>query len=107
VRYRFRITLSEYGAEETFAERVLEGFYATHPEVGAVVSQNSRDNTLTVVFSLDADDSNAAIDRGQAIFRQGGEATGLPMTELIEANVSLVPADELADCDGTRQLQPA
>jgi hypothetical protein len=108
VLYRFRITISEYGAAEAHAERVLEAFYAKHPDVGAVVSQNTRDRTLTVVFSLDAEDSRVAIERGQAVFRDGGEATGLPMTELIEANVSLVPAEELAERDDdSRELQPA
>lgn len=108
MRYRFRITLSEYGSDEAFAERVLAAFYATHPEVGAVVSQNTRDTTLTVVFSLDAEDSIAAIERGQAVFQEGSGATGLPMTDLIEATVSLVPAEELAECgDDTREIQPA
>jgi hypothetical protein len=93
VRYRFRITVSDYGSNEAHAERALEGFYGTHPEAGAVVSQNTRDGTLTIVFSLDADSSAVAVERGQTILREGASATGLPMTGLIEASVTLVPAD--------------
>lgn len=104
--YRFRVTLSKYGSDEAHAERILEAFYGTHPEVGAVVSQNVRDDTLTVVFSLAAEDPDAAIERGREIFRESGTATGLPMTDVLEINLSLVPADEQAEYD-ERELQPA
>ena len=103
--YRFRITLAEYGADEDIAERVLDAFCSTHPEVGAVVAQDIPTSTLTLVFSLEAEGADAAIERGREVFAEGGAATGLPLTEILELNVALVPAADAAV--EPRELQPA
>jgi hypothetical protein len=107
VVYRFRMTLSEYGSDESYGERVLEAFVATHPEVGAVVSQSTKANTLTVVFSVEAETADAAIQHGREVFAAGGAASGLPMTELLEANVILVASGDNSERDEERELQPA
>ena len=107
MRYRFRMTLSEYGSDEDYAERVLEAFVSTHPDVGPVVSQDTNVGTLTVVFSLDAESADAAIEQGRTVFADGGAASGLPMTALLEANVALVPSDEVSERGEDRELQTA
>lgn len=105
-RYRFRITLSGYGGDEERAERLLDGFAETHPEVGPVVSQDSDADTLTVVFSLEAGDPNEAFDLGRPIFLEGAAASELEPVDLIEINISLI-SSEAKKTGSDRELQPA
>ena len=92
--YRFHITVTEHGRDPANGDRVLEAFMETHPEVGPVVSQNTVSGTLSVTFSLEAEDVNAAIDLGRPVFAEGGAASGLPSTQVVGFEISLVPAEE-------------
>ena len=50
-----------------------------------------------VTFSLDAEDANEAFDLARPIFTDGANASRLPVTKVVNVEVSLVPADEYAD----------
>ncbi len=88
--YRLRMTLEGYSDSEDYAEQFLEGFVATHPEAGPVVSQNLIEGTMTVVFSVEAKDHEEAWDLGRPIFAEGGAASGLKPTQIVEITVSRV-----------------
>jgi hypothetical protein len=90
--YRLRITLDSYGDSEEYAERLLEGFAASHPEVGPIVSQNALENTLTVVFSLEAADDEDALGKARPIFLEGAKASGLRPRPIAELTVSRISA---------------
>lgn len=87
--YRFTWTIAEHGVAPENGERFLEGFLATHPEVGPVVSQNVETGELSVTFSLEADDMKSAVSHGIDIFAEGAVASGLAPTEVVDLNASL------------------
>ena len=94
--YRLRMTLPDYGRDEDYAERFLEAFVSAHPETGPIVSQNTAEDTLTVVIAVEATDPDDAWRRGRDIFIGGGAATGLRPPEAIEFSLSRVADDETA-----------
>ena len=105
--YRLRITLDSYGDCEEYAEQFLEGFAASHPEVGPVVSQNVLEGTLTVVFSLEATDDEDAVGKARPIFLEGAKASGLTPRPIAELNVSRVaPPRKRHTPKATPALQP-
>jgi hypothetical protein len=99
---RVRVTISEHGADPDSGERLLEGFLATHPESAPVVSQNLAEKTLTVSFSVLAEDAFAAGPVGGKIFMDGVNASELPATEILDVSVSHAEIES-----ETRELQPA
>ena len=99
---RVRVTIAEHGADPDNGERFLEGFLATHPEANPVVSQNTAEGTLTVSFSVEADDVFAAAPVGGRIFVEGADASGLPPSEVLD--VSVTHAEIGSE---TRELQTA
>lgn len=104
--YRLRMTLDGYSDREDYAEQFLEGFMATHPETGPVVSQNLLEGTMTVVFSVEAKDHEEAWEKANPIFVEGGTASGLSPTQIVELTMSrVVPRD--AERASNRKLQPA
>ena len=110
MEYRLEITMTEFGRDEETAERFLDGFLQTHPEVGAVVSQNLRTGHLTLVFSLEAADPQDAWERGRPIFGAGAAASGLSAddTQVISLHVDPVDAGELVDSPSeAHELLPA
>lgn len=104
--YRLRMTLDSYSDSEDYAEQFLEGFVATYPEAGPVVSQNLIEGTMTVVFSVEAKDHEEAWERGRPIFAAGGAASGLKPAQIVEMTISrIVPQDTNLGADD-RALQP-
>ena len=101
---RVRVTTGEHGRDPANGERFLEGFLATHPEAHPVVSQNVADGTLTVSFSVEADDAFAAGPIGGEIFTDGATASGLPVSEVVDVAVTLA---DVGSEDEARELQPA
>jgi hypothetical protein len=96
--YRFRFTLDSYGDAEEHAEQFVDAFAETHPEVGAVVSQNTEEGTLSIVFSLDAKDHDDAIDKARPVFIEAATATKLEPAGISEMMISRVA--------GPRKRQP-
>lgn len=112
VEFRLTVTIAEHGWDPKNGDLFLRGFVETHPEVGAVVDQNTKTGTLSVTFSFDAADLLEAMRLGSTIFADGAAASGLPVTSLTdvalaaEVHISPVPGHELSG-ETTRQLQPA
>jgi hypothetical protein len=99
---RVRVTMGEHGADPENGERLLDGFLATHPESAPVVSQDLADGTLTVSFSVQAEDAFAAGPVGGKIFMDGAKASELPATEILDVSVTHAEIES-----ETRELQPA
>ena len=93
MEHRIRVTVARQGLDEANGERVLEAFLETHPETGPVVDQNLELGTLSVTFSLDAEDPDDAWRKGERIavdgFDAARERTGAP-TEIIGFEVHQV-----------------
>lgn len=99
---RVRVTIAEHGTDPDNGERFLEGFLATHPEANPVVSQNTAEGTLTVSFSVEAEDAFKAGPIGGQIFAEGATASGLPLSQVLDVSVSHAEIEA-----ETRELQPA
>jgi hypothetical protein len=106
MEYRIRVTLAEHGQPgiaEDNGERLLDAFEKVHPEVGPSVSADFRQGTLSVLFSLDAEDANKAFERGRPIFAAGLRASRLRATPVTRIEIEAVPANEFKESE----LQPA
>ena len=92
--YRVAITFASGDTSEAAVERVFGAFYATHPEVEAVVGATER--TLDVTFSFPAVGAYEALERGWEIFREAGATAGLPRALAVtHVELNAVPAEEL------------
>lgn len=99
---RVRVTIARHGTDPDNGERFLEGFLAAHPEAHPVVSQNTVEGTLTVSFSVEAEDVFAAGPVGGQIFAEGANVSGLPVSEVIDVSVTHAEIES-----EKRVLQPA
>ena len=88
--YRITNTMAGYGADEDAADALLRGFLKKHPETGPVVSQNRAANTISVTFSLEAGGQEHALKLGQAVWVEGGAASGLEATRVVCAEIEPV-----------------
>jgi len=92
MEHRITVTMSELGLDEVNAERLLEAFVRCDPNIGAVMSQNLREGTLAVTFSVDAADAQDAIDVARNIFFDGFKASGLEPTRIVGLEATAVSA---------------
>lgn len=99
---RVRVTIARHGVDPENGERFLEGFLASHPGAHPVVSQNTTEGTLTVSFSVEAEDVFAAGPVAGQIFTDGAQASGLPVSEILDVSVTHAEIES-----ETRELQPA
>lgn len=99
---QLRFTVSEHGRVPENGERVMAAFMKVCPDGGPSISQNTENGTLTITFAFDAQDAKEAIERGVEIFVEGMETTGLPTTDVLDVEASVV-----AEREDTRELQPA
>lgn len=99
---RLRFTIAEHGYEPENGERFMAGFMTVCPEGGPSVTQNTKDGTLTITFAFDAADAKEAIAKGIDIFTEGANASGLPATDVLDVEASVV-----TDAFESRELQPA
>ncbi len=107
MEYRLTITIPQHGWAEEHADRLLDGFLATHPEAGPVVGQDLEAATLTVVFSLEAENVYEAFERGREVFADGATASGLSSPDgPVSASVEEVGDEEVARTS-ERELEPA
>ena len=107
MEYRVTITISDYGSDPANGERFLAGFMETNPEAGPVVSQNTDTGTLSVTFCFEADDLAGVADRASTIFAEGANATGLPPTPLVRAEVDSVPDEDFDESSPETEPVPA
>src|SRR2546428_12848981 len=104
MEYRLSITITGHGRSQELAERLLDAFLATHPEVGPVVSGDLALGTLTVIFALSAEDVDEAFERGRIVFADGLAKSGLKPAEIVSVVVEAAPVEEL---EPDSELQPA
>jgi hypothetical protein len=100
--YRMTITVSEHGhsdVAESRMEQLLEAFYETHPEVGAVVGANYHLDRLDATFSIDAPNAREANGLGTKVFVEAYTASGLEVTEIIEINCVAVGEASVEEAD--------
>ena len=97
--HRIHVTVSEHGFEPENGERFLAGFMATHPDVGPSVSQNTETGTLSVTFSLDAEDASEALDLGRTAFCEGAAESGLPVTRVVALEATFVAEAEYEEAE--------
>ncbi len=107
MEYRLTITIPQHGSAEENADRLLDGFLDTHPEVGPVVGQDLEAATLAVVFSLEAENVYDAFERARVIFADGATASGLSKPDgPIGASVEEVEDEDFAK-NADRELELA
>lgn len=82
MEFQVTVTIADHGGEPENGLRWLRGFWETHPEVGAVVDQNTETGELSVTFAFDAADLLDAGQKWPPIFVDGATASGLPATKL-------------------------
>lgn len=93
--YRLSVVVAELGsrdAAETNMERFVEAFDKAFPDAGAVMAANYRLETLDATFSVDAKDARSACKIGGDMFCEAANATGIPSTDILEIQATLVAA---------------
>jgi hypothetical protein len=88
--YRLRITMAGYGGDEDAAGAFLEAFLSEHPEVGATISQNRAEDTITATFSLSATNEQHALALGVVIWLESGAASGLEPHDLVRVEIETI-----------------
>jgi hypothetical protein len=105
VEYELTVTVSRHGHDLENGKRFARGFAEAHPEVGAIVEQDTETGLISVTYWFEADDFAEAADRGALIFNEGASASGLEASEFVTAQLSAVDADR--ETEPKRELQPA
>jgi hypothetical protein len=95
MEYRITIDISEYGHDPENGERFSRAFTQAHPEVGAVVAQNTETGVLSIVFTIEADDFVEVAPRASDIFMES--VRGFEPTQVLSAHYDLVSQDEEID----------
>jgi len=88
--YRITVDMRDRGAVVANAEILSDAFLEVHPETGLVASADLERRTLSITFSLDAENADAALDRGKAVFADGAGASGLDRAEVVGLHVEAV-----------------
>jgi hypothetical protein len=91
--YRLRITMAGYGNDEDAAGAFLDAFLSEHPEVGAVISQDSAEDTITAIFSLAATNEQHALALGVAIWLESGAVSGLEPHEVVRVEIETLSGE--------------
>ena len=88
--FRLHITMEGYGSDEDAAIALLNAFEREHPEVGAAISQNSADDTITATFSFSATNEHHAYDLGVMIWAEAGVASGLEPHDVVRTEIEAI-----------------
>ena len=78
------ISVAEHGFDTENGETWLEALLDVASEAGPVVTQNADDGTLTMSFTVEAEDPTGAISAAAEVFRLAADVTGLAETTIIE-----------------------
>jgi len=107
MEYRVRITLRKLGHSEADTERVLDAWLATHPEVGPMVSSDTRTGELSITLALEAEDARNAYERSTPLFLESMDAAGVALTPAVGLEVVAVEAEEQGGEARPPELEPA
>jgi hypothetical protein len=108
VELRITVTIERAGSEDE-AERLLEAFYKTNPDVGAVVDQDLAEDVLNATFSINvADDTSldALRERITTILVSALTESGIPYRPIKHVQLESVGDGNTID-DRVRELVPA
>ncbi len=100
MEYQFTVTVSDHGHQLANGEKLSHGFAVTHPEVDAVIEQNTKTGVISATFWYEADEFQEAVTEGARIFTESANASGLKPSTFLDARVA--PADK-----ESRELQLA
>jgi hypothetical protein len=108
----FRLTITLEGlatAEqaEANAEAMLDGFIAAYPEGGPVVSVDLVEETLSIVFVVQAEDAMSAAQAGRTPFARGAAASGLDPDACRIVALEIEPVEASAGAEPEPELVPA
>jgi hypothetical protein len=95
--YRLRITMAGYGDDEDAAGAFLDAFLSEHPEVGATISQNRAEDTITATFSLSATNEQHALSLGVVIWLESGAVSGLEPHDVVRVEIEAISEDRVED----------
>lgn len=95
--YRLRITMAGYGSDEDAAGAFLDAFLSEHPEVGAVISQDSAEDTITATFSLSATNEQHALSLGVVIWLESGAVSGLEPHDVVRVEIEAITEQQAED----------
>lgn len=85
--FRLSITMAGYGEDEDAGVAFFEAFLSEHPEVGAVISQDQAEDTITATFSLAATNEQHALALGVTIWMESGAVSGLAPHEVVRVEI--------------------
>jgi hypothetical protein len=105
--YRFRTIIGAYGSGESCAEQVLDAFAGIRADIGTVVGQNEGNDTLTIVFSLDAETLDEALEEGRRLLVGGLATSGLAPQPIASLNIERIVGASPEAAAPERDLQPA
>lgn len=95
--YRLSITMAGYGEPEDAAGDFLDAFNSQHPEVGAAISQNRAEDTITATFSLAAISEQHALSLGVAVWLESGAASGLERHNVVRVEIEALAEKQPKD----------
>jgi hypothetical protein len=78
------ICVAEHGHDEENSEIWLDALLEVAGEAGPVVTQNPDSGTLTMSFTVEAEDPTGAISAAADVYRLAADVTGLAETAIIE-----------------------
>lgn len=112
MEFRVTVTIAEHGRDPDNGLAFLRGFRTVPAAMGPVVDQDTETGHLSVTFCFEASGLEEAMNTWVSIFTEGGAASGLSPTPLMDfgiaAEVERVAGDsEPARGSRKRELQPA
>jgi len=91
--YRLSVVVAELGERESAEKNMelfIDAFDAVYPDAGAVMAANYRLETLDATFSVEAKDAREASEIGGGMFCEAANRSGIPATEILEIQATLV-----------------
>lgn len=95
--YRVTITMAGYGDDDDAAGAFLDGWLATHPEVGPVISQNSEEDSISSTISLQTSGEDRAVTLASSAWIEAGVESGLEPGDILRVEVERIDEPE-QDC---------
>lgn len=92
-----QITVSEHGFDPENGVRLTQSFMELYPDAGPAVSQNVRTGTLSVTFTVDADNAQSAFEAGAILFARSMMAAKLDPTQILSVESSIVGEAETGE----------
>jgi hypothetical protein len=99
MEHRITVTMPVVDELEQELEQLIDGFVQTHPEAGPVGAANLEQRTMSISYSVDAEDFQTAWAAGASIFSEGMAAASLSDRQLLRGEVEAVEAEEAHEAE--------